>query len=123
MTARRAAEAADAVAPSALDARDAAPDAAFGRHLFVYYRVHQADLDQALTAARSAQAALLSRRADLTAALWRRPGVRDQQVTLMETYSAPDGLDAALVADIEHQAEAGAAWRCGQRHCEWFEPA
>ena len=131
MTARRAAEATEAGDPAALDTAldtvldttlNTALDAALGRQLFVYYQVNQADLDQALTAVRSAQAALLLRHANLTAALWRRPGVRDQQVTLMETYTAPGGLDAALAADIEQQAEAGAAWRCGQRHCEWFDP-
>ena len=121
MTAHRAAEAGD---PAALDAAVAnSMDAAFGRQLFVYYRVNQADLDRALTAARTAQAALISGHADLTAALWRRPDVRDQQVTVMETYSAPAGLGPALAADIERQAEAGAAWRCGERHCEWFDPA
>ncbi len=132
MTARRAAEAAEAGDPAALDnvldtALDNAPNtalhAALGRQLFVYYQVNQADLDQALTAARSAQMALLLRHASLAAALWRRPGVRDQKVTLMETYTSPGGLDASLAAAIEQQAEAGAAWRCGQRHCEWFDPA
>lgn len=93
---------------------------------FVYYRVAQADLPQAVAAARRAQQALAARHPGLATELMQRPASdAPDQLTLLETYrpaAGPTGLDA-LRGEVERQmAEALAPWLRGPRRAEVFEP-
>lgn len=88
------------------------------RH-YVYYRVEAGDVGAALAAARAVQADLRTEHPSLAAELLRRPGERDGQVTVMETYAfAPQHDPAAVEA---RAAAATEAWRRGPRHLEVFE--
>ncbi len=90
------------------------------RRHYVYYRVDAADVAPAIEAALAVQAALRTAHPELQAELLRRPGVRDGQVTLMETYAFAPGHDAA---EVETRADAATSrWRRGPRHVEVFEP-
>ena len=94
------------------------------RQLYVYYRVAEDRLAPVLEAARAMQQRLVAAHPGLQASLLRRPGSQDGQVTLMETYSSPWGVGAALERDIETAAESALAGRiAGARHVEAFEPA
>lgn len=93
-----------------------------GTAVFVYYRVAEHDLPALRVAARAMQAALSGDEPGLHCALLRRPGLREGQVTLMETYAAPGGVGAALQARIDTAALALAPWIAGARHVELFEP-
>jgi hypothetical protein len=89
------------------------------RALFVYWRIDPARLDDTLAAVRVAQAALCAGWPGLQARLWQRsdPGV---PATVMETYAAPEGIDAPAQARID---AAVAACVPATRHVEAFEPA
>lgn len=92
-----------------------------GRRLYVYYRVAPDALALVLEAVQAAQRELCRRHPGLEAELLMRPPLDDQLPTLMETYAAPDGVDAALQAEIElamAQVADGAP-----RHVEVFVPA
>ena len=56
------------------------------------------------------------------ASLWQSPHRRDQEVTLMETYATPGGIDTDVAGAIERETSSCAVWLRGQRHCEWFDP-
>ncbi|WP_158289044.1 DUF4936 family protein [Rubrivivax albus] len=90
-----------------------------GRALFVYWRIDAGDLPATVAAVRAAQAQLASAWPGLQARLWQRsdPGV---PATVMETYAAPDGIDAAAQARID---AAVAGHVPAQRHVEAFLPA
>jgi Domain of unknown function (DUF4936) len=93
------------------------------RRLFVYYRVEAVQAHEAIAAAKRMQAALRQHHAGLAAELLRRPAMADAQVTLMETYMHPQGIEDGLQAAIE--AEASSALHgliAGARHVEVFEP-
>ena len=92
------------------------------RALYVYYRIDAARLVDAAAAVRSFQAALRQTHPHLQAALLRRPGEQDGQVTLMETYAMPGGIDAALQSTIDSAAATLVPWQRGGRHTEVFEP-
>jgi hypothetical protein len=92
------------------------------RSLYVYYRIDASNLDDAAAAVRGFQARLCQGRPALQAALLRRPGEQDGQVTLMETYAAPGGVSGALQARIDEAARCLAPWLRGARHTEVFEP-
>jgi hypothetical protein len=93
------------------------------RQLFVYYRVAEDRLGTALDSARLMQRRLMAGHPGLRADLLRRPGSQDGQVTLMETYSSPGGVNAALGRDIEAAAAVLSGCIAGARHVEAFEPA
>lgn len=86
--------------------------------LFVYWRVAPQVIDSALVEARAFQRGLCRDRPEIVARLYRRAGLGDGQPTVMETYCAPAGLDAAVQARIRD-----VAWCPGERHVEVFEPA
>jgi Domain of unknown function (DUF4936) len=90
------------------------------RRLFVYYSVAEASLGPALANAGRLQAQLKREWPDLVAELLRRPGSKDGQVTLMETYQRPGGLSLADEARIAALADELGAGR--ERHVEAFEP-
>jgi hypothetical protein len=86
------------------------------RH-YVYYRVPEAQLQDALVALRPLHAGL--RRDGTAVELLRRPGAPQGRVTLMEVYA----LDATAAVAYEAAAAAALApWLDGQRHVEQFEP-
>jgi hypothetical protein len=95
------------------------------RELFIYYRVHAGQAAALQAEVLGSQAQLRHRFPGLTARLLRRDDdVADRQ-TWMETYATdsrlrPDGIDAALHAVIEAQAEAWRARIDGPRHTEVF---
>lgn len=93
-----------------------------GRTLYVYYRIDASSLDDVVATVLAMQARLRRDHPGLQAGLLRRPGDHDGQVTLMETYAAPQGVDAALQACIDAAAAALARWQRGARHTEVFEP-
>ncbi|HMM85977.1 MAG: DUF4936 family protein [Gammaproteobacteria bacterium] len=93
-----------------------------GARLYVYYRVAPDLLPAAFAAVRDLQYRLASAHAGLRCALFRRPQVAGEPVTLMETYAAPGGVDDALVRRIEAAARALPPGRLGERHVELFEP-
>lgn len=84
--------------------------------LCVYYRVPAAGLDATVAAVRAMQAALAAAHPGLRCALLRRPGLRDGEVTLMETYAGP--LAPHFEAALDHAARALPR----PRHVERFEP-
>jgi hypothetical protein len=93
------------------------------RALFVYYRVAEADAAAAADAVKQCQAGLRLALPGLHCQLWRRPEAPTGEVTLMETYAAPDGIDEALAQRIEAQAaQALSPWLRGTRHTEVFVP-
>ncbi len=89
-----------------------------GPCLFVYYRLAPAQLAATVASVRAMQSALNQAHAGLRADLLRRPGLQDDQVTLMETYSGalPPDL-AATLAQVARQGN----WP-QPRHAEGFEP-
>lgn len=90
------------------------------RALFVYWKIERAVLPQALARVREAQAGLRERHPGLETGLW----CRDDASTVMETYSAQAGVDAAIEAQIEATlALALAGLPAGPRHVEAFRPA
>jgi hypothetical protein len=97
------------------------------RRMYVYYRVDAAQAGAAIAAARRALALLCERHVGLRAELMRRPEGNDGHVTLMEAYArdaavSPDGIDPALLSDIEAEvAPATAAWMTSARHVEVFD--
>lgn len=93
------------------------------RRHYVYYRVAEAALPFAVAAVRALQTrhgALLPADA---AALWRRPGLReDGCVTLMEVWQADDaGAIAALEADARRAFASEPALAEVVRHVEVFD--
>ena len=92
------------------------------RSLYVYYRIDAASVAEAAAAVQAFQARLGESHPALQAALLRRPGDQDGQVTLMETYAMPGGITDALQARIDEAAACLAPWLRGARHTEVFEP-
>jgi hypothetical protein len=92
------------------------------RTLYVYYRIDAASLADAVAAVRDFQSRLRDANPGLQAALLRRPGDQHGDVTLMETYAMPDGVDEALQARIDDAAAPLARWQRSARHTEVFEP-
>jgi len=96
---------------------------ALPRALFVYYRVAEADGAAVADAIKRCQAELRMARPGLQCQLWRRPEAPTGEMTVMETYAAPDGIDEALTQRIEAQAaRALSPWLRGTRHTEVFVP-
>jgi hypothetical protein len=91
------------------------------RALYVYYRIDAASLADAVAVVRGFQSHLREVHPGLQAALLRRPGDQDGDVTLMETYAMPHGVDEALQARIDEAAAPLARWQRGARHTEVFE--
>lgn len=85
------------------------------RRLYVYYRVPQAQLAATVVAVRQVQTALLFAHPGLQAELLRRPELRDDEVTLMETYAGP--LTGAVLAAITQATSALPQ----PRHSEHFD--
>ena len=95
-----------------------------GRELYVYYRVAQTHWRAATDAVSAWQRELSSANPGLIARVLRRPEVRDDAVTLMETYafeSNNGAIDVALQAAIERGPPALQPWLNGQRHVEPFD--
>jgi hypothetical protein len=91
--------------------------------LYVYYRVPAARLPEATAAVHATQRALCERHPGLHAALLRRTDAAGDagDVTLMETYASPGGLDDAFAAELDAAAAAwAAAVGAGARHVERF---
>ncbi|MCY7314600.1 MAG: DUF4936 family protein [Rubrivivax sp.] len=92
------------------------------RALFVYWHVEPGRLDEATAVTQTWQQALCRQHPTLQASLYRRTDADPGRRTLMESYSAPGGIDEALMHTISAQGEAAtAAWRQGARHVEVFE--
>jgi hypothetical protein len=102
------------------------------RELYIYWRVNPADVQSALAAVASMQAALRRRHSNLSARLLQRnnadknhPGAS----TVMEIYTCAGagGIDAAMQAEIETSAAVLARYvrpepdGPGRRHTEVFE--
>jgi hypothetical protein len=93
------------------------------RSLFVYWKIDAGAAGPALERAREAQATLRARWPALDARLWLRDGAA-AQATVMETYAAAGGIDAAAQAQIEAVLQhALAGLPAGERHVEVFRPA
>lgn len=96
---------------------------ALPRALFVYYRVAEADAAAAAEVIKRCQTELRLAQPGLQCQLWRRPEAPMGEVTLMETYAAPGGIDEALAQRIEAlAAQALSPWMRGTRHTEVFVP-
>jgi len=91
------------------------------RALFVYYRIDANALGAVLQAVRQMHDALVAGSPALQTTAWRRPDLREGELTVMETYLHPDGIDAALERRIEQAAQALSPWLRGDRHTEVFE--
>ena len=106
----------------------APPTARYGRRrVYVYYRVAAPQAESAVATALALQSRLCARHGGLRAELMRRPQAAEGQVTLMETYARDaavdiDGIDAALMRDIDAEASrAFAHLALGARHVEVFD--
>ncbi|CAD5366202.1 hypothetical protein RA210_U10207 [Rubrivivax sp. A210] len=84
--------------------------------IFVYWRVGPEAAPAAIAAARDFQAALQASHPGLAVRLYRRVDVARGQVTVMETYAAPDVVSEALLGRVRE-----AAWCPAERHVEVFE--
>ena len=91
------------------------------RRLYVYYRVAETDLSVAVRAVRQCHAALMQADPQLHCELLRRPEVRDDQVTLMEIYTAANGIDSAQQTRTEAAIEHLKLPLASLRHTEVFE--
>lgn len=94
------------------------------RELYVYYRVARVHWRAAVDAASAWQRELRSAHPGLIARVLRRPDVRDDAVTLMETYAFEPNtgaIDDELQAAIERGAPPLPSWLIGERHVEPFE--
>jgi Domain of unknown function (DUF4936) len=93
-----------------------------GRSLYIYWKVAPARKAGALQAVRRFQHGLPAVQATV---LQRADEANAAAVTLMETYTAPQGLTAEVVRNlIDTSAATLAAWaEGGARHAEVFEPA
>jgi Domain of unknown function (DUF4936) len=92
------------------------------RQLFIYWNTPAARVTQARAAAEQMQAQLRALRPGLLAGLYRRINVRDDVMTMMETYALPHAdVDEALQAQIAQAAQVLAHWCAGGRHVEVFE--
>jgi hypothetical protein len=92
------------------------------RALFVWYRVADVHEAEVVSAVRELQAQCAARWPGLACELWRREE-RAREVTLMESYRAPEGVSAAVHQCIEREAASRLAGRLiGARHAEAFEP-
>lgn len=102
------------------------------RELYIYWRVNPAEVQNALAAAASMQAALRQRHPGLLARLLLRNEADTkaaEAATVMEIYACPSagGIDAPLQADIETSAAAlvryvkAESGGPGRRHTEVFE--
>jgi hypothetical protein len=94
------------------------------RELYVYYRVAPAHWRAAADAVSAWQQEVRSARPGLIARVLRRLDVRDDAITLMETYafeSDTGTVDDALQSAIERGPPALQAWLNGQRHVEPFD--
>lgn len=90
------------------------------RALFVYWKLDPAGLPAALAAVKAAQQRLREGWPGLQAQVWLRcDAAAGAMATVMETYAAPDGIDAAGERRID-AALAGIA--PGTRHVEAFTP-
>jgi quinol monooxygenase YgiN len=93
------------------------------RELYVYYRVGTGDLTAALRLIEQARALLQAEHPNLTARVLRRADEPDgDSVTLMETYRAKDGIDAAMQRRIEEAMAELGPLLIGTRHAEVFAP-
>lgn len=93
--------------------------------LYVYYRLPAACLADALAPLHAATAALCRARPGLRCELLRRPGAPQGEVTLMECWQHPAGIDAVTASAIAAALEGALAHALGTapaRHVEWFEP-
>ncbi len=93
-----------------------------GQRLYVYYRVPSAALAGTVADVHAMQSQLRATHPGLLTELLRRPPQAGADVTLMEVYAAPGGVDAGLQAAI-NAAAAGLQGAAGQapRHVEVFE--
>lgn len=91
-----------------------------GRALFVYWRVDPAALPAVRAAVHRAQAALAGDWPGLQVRLWERVDGTSGSATVMETYAAPGGIDAAGQARIDATM---APCVPAPRHVEAFVPA
>ncbi len=93
------------------------------RRLYVYYRLPEARWPALLPALEQLQARCRTAMPGLRAELLRRPGSSDGLITVMETYAAEAGIDAAQERRIE-SAFIGLFQELAlpvQRHVEIFE--
>lgn len=88
------------------------------RALFVYWRADPVTLSATLQAVAAAQAGLRRDWPELDAGLWQRSDAGTAP-TVMETYRAPGGIDAAGQTRIEAALHGLVS---GARHIEAFEP-
>ena len=96
------------------------------RELYIYWKVAAAQRQQALQATHELQSCLLQRHSGLLARLLQRDDATTAAATLMEIYSLPGGITAAVQQDIEAQAAlhlTPLGPPAVQRHMEvFFEP-
>ena len=92
-------------------------------NLYIYYRVRPADAPQLIAAVRNLQAQWRSELPGLACTLSQRVDDDRQHLTLMETYTHPQGLSPQWQQAIEAGAGRSlASWIDGERHVERFEP-
>jgi hypothetical protein len=87
--------------------------------LYVYYKLPESGLAAAVAAAQAMQARLAAAHPGLRCGLLRRPGLRNGEVTLMETYAG--AVTPELEVALGVAAQATAALPAG-RQVERFEP-
>jgi hypothetical protein len=98
--------------------------AAPGAELYVYYRVPVAARIAALAQVQHVQTALIGVHAGLQVrCLVRADDAPTGEMTCMEIYRHPRGVDATLQADIDAAMSAWPTQRIGPRHVERFVAA
>lgn len=97
------------------------------RELFIYYRSHVSRAAEVAERVHGFQAQLMLEHPCLVARLLRRPEVKDDVLTWMETYSPAimnpgPVIDAPLQRQIESHAQCLLGLIEGERHIEVFVP-
>lgn len=92
-------------------------------NLYIYYRVRPADAPQLIASVHALQARWRSELPGLACTLNQRVDDGEPHLTLMETYTHPQGLSTQWQQAIEAGAgHALARWIDGERHAERFVP-
>jgi Domain of unknown function (DUF4936) len=96
-------------------------DSAPATHLFVYFKVNAEEVGEITMKIRKIQSALTDKEPKLQAAIFRRPGSSNGEVTIMETYASSDGISETTKTNIEKAFTECSLHIKGVRHVEVFE--
>lgn len=105
-----------------VDGGAAAAAASACLHLYVYYKIDEADLAAVLPAVLAFQSSLRGEHAGLQTTLMRRPGAAGGLLTLMESCRVATPGSTRLREQLAQGPASLQPWLRGERHLEEFVP-